>query len=246
VEEHDPAEAPLGTAEINRKGFIQRSAVVTGGLIVLSRMPGAGTAQASTAEAAEYVPTALSAADMASLTAILTRLLPADDLGPGAVEANVHVYIDRELTGYYKALLPTYQQGLAIIELAARQQGAASFAALTPAKQDALLARVQAGKLAGLKPDKKVPKAAYIGKVFVGAGPGATQLQQGFFQLLLEHMREGMFSDPMYGGNKNYAGWNLISYPGVKLVYTAQEQAIGTKVALTHTSVATYGGHPYE
>jgi len=26
---------------------------------------------------------------------------------------------------------------------------------------------------------------------------------------------EGMFADPMYGGNKNKAGWKLIGFPGV-------------------------------
>ena len=35
--------------------------------------------------------------------------------------------------------------------------------------------------------------------------------------MLLEHTREGMFSDPIYGGNVNFAGWDLIGYPGIKL-----------------------------
>jgi gluconate 2-dehydrogenase gamma chain len=220
VDEHDPAESSLGISEINRKGFIQRGAMVTGGLIVLARMPGAGVVHAATADAVDQAPTALSSSEMTTLKAIVARLLPADASGPGAVEANAHVFIDRELGGYYKDLLPLYQQNLVSFDAAAKKAGASSFAALAPDKQDALLQQAESGKL--------------------GAG------WAGFFQLVLEHMREGMFSDPMYGGNKNFAGWNLISYPGVKLVYSAQDQAIGTKVALTHTSVATYGGHPFE
>jgi hypothetical protein len=60
VDEHDPAESSLGISEINRKGFIQRGATVTGGLIVLGGLPGAGTAHAATADAVDYAPTALS------------------------------------------------------------------------------------------------------------------------------------------------------------------------------------------
>jgi gluconate 2-dehydrogenase gamma chain len=220
VEEHDSAGVPLGASEIDRKSFLQRGAVAAGGLIVLGRVPGATTAHAAASGAVDYAPAALSTAEMAALKAAVARLLPADDLGPGAVEANVHIFIDRELSGYYKELLPLYQQNLADLDAAAKKAGAASFADLATDKQDALLQQAEAGKL--------------------GTG------WAGFFQLLLEHTREGMFSDPMYGGNKNFAGWDLIGYPGLKLVYTAQEQSVGTKVALTHTSVATYGGHPYE
>jgi hypothetical protein len=150
----------------------------------------------------------------------IDRLIPSDDLGSGAVASNVHVYIDRELAGYYKDLLPLYQQHLADIDAAARKAGAASFAALAPQQQDALLRQAEAGKL--------------------GAGLAS------FFSIVLEHTREGMFADPMYGGNRNYAGWDLIRYPGIKLVWSAKEQAIGTRVAPAHTSDATYGGHPYE
>jgi gluconate 2-dehydrogenase gamma chain len=164
-------------------------------------------------------PTALSPGELTTLRAVLARLLPSDALGPGAVEAGVDVYIDRELGHAYEALLPVYRQNLAVIDKGARKMGAASFAALSPQQQDALLQRVEAGKLAGLMPPQ-------------------------FFQILLQHMREGMFGDPMYGGNRNFAGWDLIDYPGIKLVWTAHEQAIGTTVVAAHTSAAAFGGQP--
>jgi len=49
-----------------------------------------------------------------------------------------------------------------------------------------------------------------------------------------------MFSDPVYGGNKNFAGWNLIGYYGVKMPVTAADQKIGAKVKAAHAS--GYGG----
>ena len=30
------------------------------------------------------------------------------------------------------------------------------------------------------------------------------------------HVLQGMFGDPYYGGNRDYAGWDLIGYPGVR------------------------------
>jgi hypothetical protein len=42
--------------------------------------------------------------------------------------------------------------------------------------------------------------------------------------MVLAHTRQGMFGDPFYGGNVNYAGWDLLGYPGVRTMVTAAEQ----------------------
>jgi gluconate 2-dehydrogenase gamma chain len=221
VTERASTNEPEAVPDLSRRTFMQRSAVVAGGVTVLATVPiaaGTGTALAASPEAEPYAPTALTKSELATLKAIISRLIPADDLGPGATESGVDVYIDKSLAGAYAEFLPLYQQNLPGLDKAAAKQGAASFAALGPQAQDALLKQAETGKL--------------------GAG-WAT-----FFQVLLEHTREGMFGDPMYGGNHNYAGWDLVQYPGIKLYWSAPEQAIGTKVAPTHTSDATYGGHP--
>ena len=41
---------------------------------------------------------------------------------------------------------------------------------------------------------------------------------------------EGMFSDPYYGGNKNFAGWDLIRYPGPRTAVAAENQALNADV----------------
>ena len=46
---------------------------------------------------------------------------------------------------------------------------------------------------------------------------------KGFFKMLLEDTYEGMFADPEYGGNRDYAGWKLVGYPGAQRAYTAYE-----------------------
>ena len=46
---------------------------------------------------------------------------------------------------------------------------------------------------------------------------------KGFFKMVLEDVYEGMFSDPVYGGNRDLAGWKLVGYPGAQRAYTAHE-----------------------
>ena len=35
-----------------------------------------------------------------------------------------------------------------------------------------------------------------------------------FFAMLLQNTKEGYFSDPIYGGNKDMAAWKMIGFPG--------------------------------
>jgi gluconate 2-dehydrogenase gamma chain len=213
---------------LSRRHFLERSALVAGSAAVLgiaSEVPGLVEAAASHAAEEAYTPVALTSAEMTTLKAVLSRLIPKDKLGPGAVEAHVHIYIDQQLAGYYKDLLPTYQKYLPMFETAASSMGAAPFAKLSHSQQDALLKQFEAGQPPGTtSPDTSLT---------------------GLFQLLLEHTREGMFADPMYGGNYKFAGWDLIGYPGIRLAWTAQQQAVGTKVKPAHKSAKAFGGKPY-
>jgi hypothetical protein len=61
-----------------------------------------------------------------------------------------------------------------------------------------------------------------------------------FFATVREHTLEGMFGDPVYGGNKGFAGWNLIGYPGVRMPVPPRDQRIGATVKRAHKS--TYAG----
>jgi len=46
------------------------------------------------------------------------------------------------------------------------------------------------------------------------------------FDLVREHVFEGMFGDPAYGGNRDHAGWRLLGYPGPRREWTPEEQAL--------------------
>ncbi len=37
------------------------------------------------------------------------------------------------------------------------------------------------------------------------------------------HTMEGMFANQVYGGNKDFAGWRLVAFPGAQLLFTASD-----------------------
>ena len=41
-----------------------------------------------------------------------------------------------------------------------------------------------------------------------------------FFEALLKITMEGFFADPIYGGNRNKAGWRMVGYPGLPAIYS--------------------------
>ena len=51
---------------------------------------------------------------------------------------------------------------------------------------------------------------------------------------------EGMFGDPYYGGNANFVGWDLLGHPGIKLVFTAEEQKLDVTVKSSHKGTTDY------
>jgi hypothetical protein len=57
---------------------------------------------------------------------------------------------------------------------------------------------------------------------------------------VLAHTLQGTFGDPHYGGNRNFVGWDLIGYPGVRLAVTGEQQNLDAKLSPTHMSAYDY------
>jgi len=57
-----------------------------------------------------------------------------------------------------------------------------------------------------------------------------------FFALMRGHTLQGTFGDPYYGGNANFVGWDMLSYPGVRVVATAAQQALDAHTKPNHQS----------
>lgn len=168
-----------------------------------------------------YKPENLTEAELLALTAIMSRLIPADDKHGGAVEARAYVYVDRALGGYHSRHLETYRLGLADFDRLARKSGAGSFAMLPAEEMDQLIGDAEDGVLAG--------------GAFSDGG-------KAFFGLFRRHTVEGFLCDPMYGGNSDFLGWEVIGYPGVQLYYSDQAQELNGKDDREHRSIADFGG----
>ena len=61
-----------------------------------------------------------------------------------------------------------------------------------------------------------------------------------FFGLVRTHTIQGTFCDPVYGGNANFVGWDLIGYPGIRLNVTAADQRMRAPVTPVRRSAYDY------
>lgn len=94
---------------------------------------------------AAYVPETLTPEQAADVEAIASRIIPSDDGTPGAREAGVIAFIDRSLAGWAADQREQFEKDLAELnrEVRRRWRGTASFAALTPARQDEMLRSIE-------------------------------------------------------------------------------------------------------
>jgi gluconate 2-dehydrogenase gamma chain len=158
-------------------------------------------------------PQTLSAAEFQTLEAIVARVIPTDENGPGATEARAAEYIDRALAGALASSREAYAAGLASLDGYARATAGSAFARLGPAAQDAVLRDLDANVATGFTPDAA-----------------------SFFNLVRAHTIQGTFCDPYYGGNANFVGWDLLAYPGIRLGVSAAEQRLDPRLTRTHRS----------
>jgi gluconate 2-dehydrogenase gamma chain len=182
------------------------------------------------------------AQDAAFITAAVDRLLPADDW-PSASQAGVVVYIDRQLAGPYGRGARMYMQGPHAI--GTPQQGYQM--PFTPAQLyrralDGLAPHLGGRALAERSPDEQDAflKRLEAGELMLGEIPSAV-----FFETLLANTIEGYFADPMYGGNRDMAGWRMIGFPGAHAMYVQWVDKHGIKFDRPPIGIAQHGGHAH-
>jgi gluconate 2-dehydrogenase gamma chain len=153
-------------------------------------------------------------ADAATVAAFAERLMPGAPGNPGASDADVLNYIDLALAGAYADQQDFYRRGLAQLDAYCRAAQGKPFVRLSAAHQDEVITALEQGKASG----------------FSWPSP------QAFFNTLRTHTMEGMFADPVYGGNKDFAGWRLVGFPGAQPVFTKadmESRAAFGRVAMT-------------
>jgi gluconate 2-dehydrogenase gamma chain len=112
------------------------------------------------------------------------------------VEAGAISYIDTALADAYRADLPRYRRALRELDQYTREATGHAFVELGPDQQDAVLQDLEAGRTSVIQ-------------------DGAA-----FFDMVRDHVLEGIFGDPQYGGNHDLIGWKLVAFPGQRTGYS--------------------------
>ncbi|HWK23399.1 MAG TPA: gluconate 2-dehydrogenase subunit 3 family protein [Ureibacillus sp.] len=219
----------------SRRSFLKNSGLTVGGLIVggaVGTLIGRETNETTTTEKTKNAPaqqgTGNANAALMFFTpnqfdianAAVERIFPADDNGPGAQELLVAYFIDHQLAsgwgtnakeymsgpffpgeetqGYQSSLnrQEIFTIGLAAIEDHSKKNYEKSFLELSGEEQDAVLTDMQDGKV-----EMRGVSSTY------------------FFNLLRSTTIEGVYADPLYGGNAGMSGWEMKKYPGHQMSY---------------------------
>jgi gluconate 2-dehydrogenase gamma chain len=85
------------------------------------------------------LPRALTPAERRTTEMLVDRIIPADELGPGALELGAANYIDVQMADYLAPQKDAWVAGLAALDAFATETQGAAFAELSPDKRDAVL-----------------------------------------------------------------------------------------------------------
>ncbi|MCA3012218.1 MAG: gluconate 2-dehydrogenase subunit 3 family protein [Myxococcaceae bacterium] len=190
----DPGDDGAWPGAPSRRVFVRRLSFMGGGVVLLGGCREQGPADAGTgARPTREPPRALTTShltftneDFATLAAAVERVLPRDE-DPGALDADVPVYIDRILqTPQLETMRKNFLPGLAALDRRARRLFKVGFAEATPAQQDELLTLF-----------KDSPE---------------TSGEARWYEMLVVLTLEGFLGDPSYGGNRGRAGWALVGF----------------------------------
>lgn len=216
--------------DLSRRRFLKNSGIAVGGLAVGGVLGGVipwGTEEKDTNQAANQRTNYNQAlmfftqAEFQTVEAAAERIFPEDDNGPGARDLGAAYYIDHQMAGSYGFNARDYMQppffhgekeqgyqgrlkrreifriALREIQNYSHQEYDKSFTELEGEQQDSVLQAFQEDN---------------VNLTTISAS--------GFFNLLRSMTLEGVYSDPLYGGNLNMDGWRMRNYPGNKMNYT--------------------------
>lgn len=175
-------------------------------------------APAANAEPETYLT--LTPTEVAVLSAMADTMIPADELSPSGTDCGVVTYIDRQLAGAYGAGAKMYRMGP--FRRGKPEQGYQL--ALTPREYFAagiVAANDWSRKTYGKEFDQLTPadRAAALTAMEGGKAEFEHFSAKAFVDRVHAIVMEGFFADPMYGGNRNMAGWRVLGYPGLPAIY---------------------------
>jgi gluconate 2-dehydrogenase gamma chain len=221
----------MSERNLGRRDFL-KGAVVGGAAAAAPQL--SESAQAQQLPAAEPAAAGyafLNFAEAAFVEALVDHMVPADELTPKGTDIGINIYIDRALAGawgkgerlymqgpwklgvpsqgYQLPLTPAqlYRAGIEATNAHCRKTYGKTFDLLAEAQREEVLVALSSCKLAF---DSGLPARV-------------------FWTALYQTVMEGMFSDPIHGGNRDKAGWKLIGFPGAIAVHRENIQKFRDK-----------------
>ncbi len=209
--------------DMKRRDFMRRSLLTIPAVSLGSSLAFDAYADNGAPALSDYQPMFFEAQEWQFILAATDRLIPRDEHGPGALEAHVPVFIDKELAGGYGRAEDWYMQGpfhvdapaalgyqlphtpadiyrlgIAATRRYCQQRFNRDFVTLSHEDQESVLSALEQGR----------PDFARLG---VDDLPSAT-----FFSFLLQNTKEGFLADPIYGGNRHMVGWKMLGFTGAR------------------------------
>jgi gluconate 2-dehydrogenase gamma chain len=217
---------------MRRRQFLVLSAASVGGVLVYSLDRKVSRVSAQDKPAAQQkirIPLKFfTESEALIVAAAVSRIFPSDDSGPGAQEAGVTVFIDRQLAGPWGRDGHRYTHP-PFDETAPEEFGYQGAAPPRQIYRDGLKQLAGFDKLSSAEQDAKLK-----------------QIESGaFFNQLRRNTVEGMFCDPQHGGNADMVGWQLIGFPGPRMTNYAQvDQYRGEAFRPKPVSLKDVAEHP--
>ncbi|QQK81093.1 gluconate 2-dehydrogenase subunit 3 family protein [Salicibibacter cibi] len=158
--------------------------------------------------------------DFNILNAAVERIFPEDENGPGAIALGVPYFIDKQLAGSWGLNAKEYMRG-------PFQEGEPEQGYQSRMRRNELF-------IVGLRRINEVSEEQWQEKfvdieieqqdeVLMAFDNGDVEMKGAssalFFSLLRNVTLEGVYSDPLYGGNRNMEGWRMKEYPGAQPAY---------------------------
>lgn len=158
---------------------------------------GVGSSFLLPARGAELAPWRFfNAAEARLVDAITEQIIPADQ-DPGASDAGVVNFMDKQLAGRFRRHQQAYREGLVGVEETSRAMFGREFVSLAAEQQIEVLKTLESGKAKGETWRK--------------------QSASSFFRLIREHAMAGFYGGPQHGGNRGYCSYKMLGldYPQI-------------------------------
>ena len=211
----------------SRRTFLKNSGLAVGGLVLGGSLGSLFTKNSETSVSAittipggavdygEALQFFRRKSDFNAIASAMEVIYPEDSNGPGAKTLGAPYYLDKQLAGAWGINADDYRKtpfqpgetplnnGQIFIEgarklneVAQKEHDVEGFSSLDEEQQIAILTKFEAGEV----------EMSLVSSV-------------AFFSLLRSATLQGCFCDPLYGGNKNMAGWKMKEFPGAQMSY---------------------------